>query len=203
MNPSWKTSLCGVLGALFLGLSQIPELSALWIKIFMLLGGLMPSFGLLFARDNKVTSEQALHTEPPGPPRLNLNLMLWLICPALLLGCVAVKPGNDPLVVQTERALTVSEATFRLCLQVDHSDRGFWKAKAPAFHEFCEDLRTPTVYQVTNTLPRYRVALLSVADVKRDYQTAKTSSNALFTALATLQSFQTQAGAWLTIVTNR
>ncbi len=59
MNPSWKTTLCGVLGGLCIGLSQIPELGPLWVKICALLGATFPNLGLMFARDNKVTSEQA------------------------------------------------------------------------------------------------------------------------------------------------
>jgi len=120
----------------------------------------------------------------------------------LLVSCATVKPGNDVLVVRTEQFLTAAQGTFLLTLQVDHADRGFWRTNAPAFHAFAEDLRTPTPYQVTNTLPRWRVGLLALNDVKNDYKTARVSSNALFTALSVAQSLQTQAGAWLTIVTN-
>lgn len=63
MNPSWKTTLCGILGALCVGLSQIHELAPLWVKICALLGATFPNVGLLFARDNRVTSEQACSKE--------------------------------------------------------------------------------------------------------------------------------------------
>jgi len=87
---SWKTSLCGLLGALFLGLSQIPELAPLWIKIFALLGGLMPTVGLLFARDNLVTSEQA-----GAAPKTTLPLLALLLAPALLfVGCRSLDPAG-------------------------------------------------------------------------------------------------------------
>jgi hypothetical protein len=143
---------------------------------------------------------------PPAVPPSASRLPLWLVCGFLslgLLGCVHLQPGADPLVVRTEQFLTSAQGTFQYVLKVDQVDRPFWQTQAPAFHAFCEELRRPTPYQVTNTLPQYRVALLSLADVKRDYQTAKASSNDLFTALTTLQSVNQQAGAWLTIVTNR
>jgi hypothetical protein len=130
-------------------------------------------------------------------------MILCAVVGLLVAGCASIKPGNDPLVVRTEQFLTTAQGTFLLTLQVDNADRGYWRKQAPAFHAYCEELRTPTPYQVTNTLPRYRVALLSLDDVKRDYQNARASSNALFTALTMLQSIQNQASAWLTIVTNR
>lgn len=125
-----------------------------------------------------------------------------VIALTLLVSCATVKPGNDALVVRTEQFLTAAQGTLLLTLQVDHADRGFWRTNAPAFHAFAEDLRTPTVYRDTNTLPRWRVGLLSLNDVKKDYQAARTSSNALFTALLVAQSLSGQAQAWLTIVTN-
>ena len=123
----------------------------------------------------------------------------------ILIACAALKPGSDPLVVRTEQFLTGAQGLFLFTLQVDNQDRGFWRTNAPAFHAFAEGLRTPTQYQVTNTLPRYRAGLLSLDDVKLDYKNARTTgnSNALFTALATWQSFASQANSWLTIVTNR
>lgn len=138
-----------------------------------------------------------------NPPSLPVILLPFLFAGALLSGCATVQPSNDVLVVRTEQTLTVAEGTFLFTLQVDNSDRGFWRTNAPAFHRFAEDLRTPTSYHGTNTLPRWRVGLLSVNDVKTDYKASKASSNALATALATLTSLQGQALAWLTIVTNR
>lgn len=124
-----------------------------------------------------------------------IGLALW--------GCATLQPGADPLVVRVEQAETSAKSSFQLVLSVDQLDRGFWRTNAPAFHGYCEWLRVPTAYQVTNTLPRYRVLLLSLDDVKRDYKAARSSSNALFTALATLNSAANQASAWLQIVTNK
>jgi len=62
---SWKTSLCGILGALCAALALIPEMPALGAKIFALLAPVFPNIGLLFARDNNVTSEQVNAGKPP------------------------------------------------------------------------------------------------------------------------------------------
>lgn len=128
-----------------------------------------------------------------------------IICAAALSGCAKIQPGADPVVVNTERFLSSAQGTFLFTLQVDNADRGFWKVKAPAFHEYCETLRRPTPYPFnsTNYLPQYRVALLGLNDLKNDYKAGRASSNALLTALSTLQGLQQQAVAWLTITTNR
>lgn len=141
-------------------------------------------------------------TKPKLPSALPLILLPFLIAGAILVGCATVKPGNDVLVVRTEQFLTTAQGTLLFTMQVDSQDPEFWAENAPAFHEFVDDLRTLTTYQETNTLPRWRVGLLSLNDMKNDYKAARVSSNALFTALSVAQSLQAQAGAWLTIVTN-
>jgi len=87
MNSSWKTTLCGILGALCVGMSQIPELAPLWAKICALLGATFPNVGLLFARDNKVTSEQAgaSSLNKPTLPSASKLLLLLLACGSLAL----------------------------------------------------------------------------------------------------------------------
>ena len=86
---------------------------------------------------------------------------------------------------------------------MDQKDRAFFRTNAPAFHQFCETLRRPTPYPAaTNALPQYRVWLLSLDDVKREYQAGRTSSNALATALTVLSGLTDQASAWATIATN-
>jgi hypothetical protein len=143
-----------------------------------------------------------LHQLKPEQPRTNAPIALML-CLVLLAGCAPLQPGADPIVVRTEQAEQGAKATFQLALQTDQLDRGFWRTNAPGFHSYCENLRIPTPYQVTNTLPRYRVMLLSLNDVKLDYKHGRASSNDLHTALLTLQSLQNQANIWLTIVTNK
>lgn len=71
MKKSWKTTVFGaggivtivgsVLNALFDG---DPATNVNWV---MVMAGLSPAIGLLFARDNNVTSEQA-GVKPPTQP---------------------------------------------------------------------------------------------------------------------------------------
>lgn len=128
---------------------------------------------------------------------LSLLTCLWLA------GCASVAPGNDPLVVNVERTETVAKATFEALLTVDHADRAFWRAEAPAFHAFCEALRTPQAYQVTNTVPKWAALLLDLNDTKHDYIAARTSSNTLAAALSAVQSTLNRAAAWYQIVTEK
>lgn len=83
---SWKTTLCGVLGIVGGALTQIFHDMPLVMKIGLFLSTIGPAIGLLFARDNNVTSEQAgAHKPEPN----NLKLLVWLLLPSLLLasGC--------------------------------------------------------------------------------------------------------------------
>jgi hypothetical protein len=134
------------------------------------------------------------------PLNLLVTIALAEIC---FLGCVALEKGADPLVVRVEQTETTAKATFDLILKVDHLDRGFWRTNAPAFHNFCEWLRQPQPVWKTNTLPRASAMLAGVNDIKLEYKAARASSNAVMTALATLQETLNQASAWSAIVTNR
>lgn len=124
---------------------------------------------------------------------------LWL---AVLMGCAALQPGADPLVVRVEQTQTVAGGTLDLVLNVDHADRGFWRTNAPAFHNFCEWLRTPQRYG-PGSVPRVVAIQLNVDDLKLAYKTSKTagSSNALYSAWAVLQTAFSQATSWSNIVT--
>ena len=139
------------------------------------------------------------------PIRVKTFLIALGVEVAFLMGCAKIQPGADPIVVRTERTLQSAQATFQFALQVDNQDRGFWRMKAPAFHEFCNTLRVPTPYPLdsTNLYPQYRVWLLSLNDLKNDYKAGRASSNHLFVGLNVLSGSLNQAGAWLTIVSNR
>lgn len=54
---SWKTTLCGILGVILLGASQTPGCPLWTAHLLMVLSGVAPSVGLLFARDYDKTSE--------------------------------------------------------------------------------------------------------------------------------------------------
>lgn len=137
---------------------------------------------------------------PAGPVAIILALTLFGAT-----GCARLQPGADPIVVRTEQLLTTAQSTFLFTLQVDNKDRGFWRSKAPGFHQYCETLRRPTPYPATSTnlYPQYRVWLLSTDDVKLAYKAGRTSSNALFAAYSTLGALLEQANAWNMIITNR
>lgn len=136
-------------------------------------------------------------------------LALCIALGLLLSGCAALAPGADALIVRTEQLEQTAQASFHLALVIDNEDRGFWRTNAPAFHNWCEWLRVPTKYEARNifvttnvTLPRYRVLLLSIDDIKQDYRTSKAYSNSLNSALITLSSVLRQTESWLNIVTN-
>lgn len=130
----------------------------------------------------------------------SLNLSLVLISLLLVGGCATIGPGNDPLVVETERVLTVSQGTFELVTTVDDANRQFWKTNAPPFHEFVEWLRTKVTLNETNIMRRGPAMLQSLNNVKLEYKQHKASSNAVYTALATVQSALNEAQTWLATV---
>jgi hypothetical protein len=126
-----------------------------------------------------------------------------LACLFIVFGCAQIRPGEDPLVVRAEQAEATAKATFDLVLNIDNSDREFWRVNAPAFHEFCEWLRQPQVVWVTNWLPRASAMIANVDAVKHDYIGSKVYSNSLVRVLVVLESASTEAGAWHTIATNQ
>lgn len=130
------------------------------------------------------------------------TLAILTVTALILLGCAALQPGADPLVVRTEQTLSVANATFDWILGFDNSNRAFWRTNAPAFHNFCEWLRTPMPYMGTATVPRCVELQLNVDDLKHVYQASKTttSSNALYSALLTLQGAIGQTTSWSNIV---
>ena len=107
MKASWKTSLCGILGLLFVGLSQISEFPVLWLKVFALLGALAPNVGNLFARDSGVTSEQA-RAKSGGVPvaitRVSVALLLGLLIGQAVVGCASPYKAAGVVVVTVDRA---------------------------------------------------------------------------------------------------
>lgn len=167
MTASWKTTLCGLLGGLCLGLAQIEELTPLWTKIFYLLGGILPNVGLLFARDNKVTSEQA--TGHPSP-QLPLKFSAWLVVPIslALLGCaglVTVKKGADPVVVNAEWLAENSLASADSFLEWERSHPEA-VAKKPALAVAAEQLRE-----------RFPSQLAALRAATKLYKREKTAAN--------------------------
>lgn len=208
-NGSWKTTSAGILSVISGIVRLVFAFKAGNISeeaITTSTGTILLGLGLIFARDNDKSTEQvqaAKAKEPNISGPLAILILFAAVGAFLFMGCARLQPGADPIVVRTEQALTVAQGSFQLVLRTDELDRGFWRTNAPGFHNFAESLRVPTPYQVTNTLPRWRVYLLSVNDVKHDYKRGRAASNALAAAVIGLESLQTQSANWLNIVTNR
>jgi len=119
------------------------------------------------------------------------------------IGCAPLQPGADPIVVNVERTETVAKSSFDLVLNVDNSKRSFFATNAPGFHNFCEWLRARQTVEETNSLPRASALLVSLDDVKLAYKAGRATSNEVYAVLYTVQSAESQASAWMTVVTNQ
>lgn len=133
---------------------------------------------------------------------------LFLVLMFALAGCATLQPGADPIVVRAEQLQTTAEGAFDLVLSVDHADRGFWKTNAPAFHSFAEYLRVSVAAEGIPgraEMPRYIAAQFALDNAKLAYKAAKgaSSSNALFSAIISMDALAQQSLAWRTIVSTK
>ena len=126
-----------------------------------------------------------------------LALAVAMLPMQLMTGCATVT--GDPLMVRTEQIEATSLATFQAALNLDNSDREFYRANAPAFHSACEWLREPVTLSPTNTLPRGAAMLWSLDQTKLAYRAGRASSNAVAMVLAPLETALTQVQAHLAI----
>lgn len=136
----------------------------------------------------------------------NFVVYICAVASVILIGCAALQPGADPVIVRAQQVEESGKATFDFVLRLDSADRGFWRTNAPAFHNFCEWLREPQgVLDTTNIilLPRCSAMILSLDNLRRDYKASKVSSNILLQSIAVLESVTVQADAWTKIVTNK
>lgn len=113
-----------------------------------------------------------------------------------LLGCAALAPGADPLVVRAEQLESGANATFETFLTIDWQNHVFLATNAPAAHNFAQYLREPVMVNGTN-YPRDIVFILSLNAVKQSYKAGKTGSNDMVLAITTLQSALNQAGLYI------
>lgn len=119
--------MCGILGGLCVGLSQIHELAPLWVKIFALLGATFPNVGLLFSRDNNVSSEQANAKSGVSIPKV-LPLILAVIAFAFVsVGCRNLAPDGpykgDKLLYEADTVIVTSYDTLHTFVQWEHDNR--------------------------------------------------------------------------------
>lgn len=162
------------------------------------------------ALTNDSTGGSQPNSKASGIIRLPFLFLLSSVCVAIvamfIVGCAHIQPGQDPIIVNAERAQTYAASTFDLVLGVDNSSRDLWRAKAPAFHDFCEWLRQPQLAYLpdgsTTNVQRDIAMQLNLDKVKLDYKASKVTSNAVLEAISTLESAEQQANAWLLIVTN-
>jgi hypothetical protein len=218
MMTSWKTSLFGVMaivgGGIVMAFELKPALLAGFPSWLPGLGFILSTIGGggvgIYARDNNRSSEQVGaggQGNSQGASSLAKTLSVGLVLGLLggmgfMMGCASVKAGADPLVVRVEQTEKAADATFTMVLGIDQVDRGFWRTNAPAFHQFCEWLRSPVVYG-DGPIPRGVVIQLNVDDLKLAYQNSKTSgnSNALWSAWSTLSAALSQTTSWSNIIT--
>jgi hypothetical protein len=111
---------------------------------------------------------------------------------AHFVGCASVAPGNDLLIVRAEQVEQTAAAAFDFVLQLDNSNREFYREKVPMFHHLAEWLREPQNVGGTN-YPRAIALVLNVNAVKATYRANHSNSNLLATAIATLESAARQA----------
>ena len=134
---------------------------------------------------------------PPPPFGGKAALLLALALPSLLcFGCASLAPGARAVVVRAEQSITIANATFDSAVKIDNANRSFFRTNAPAFHQFCEWLRTPVVMPpLTNAEPRGLAIVQSADAVKNEYK-ATSSTNAydqLIAALATVETATSEA----------
>jgi len=172
-------------------------------EVDQILGGLSLLGGIIW----KFWHWNATPTAVPAPVTIPIKqivpLLALMAVLAGVIGCVPLQPGADPVVVNVERTETVAKSSFDLVLNVDNSKRDFFRTNATGFHNFCEWLRAPQTVEETNTLPRATALLVSLDDVKLAYKAGRASSNEVYAVLFTVQSAESQASSWLSVVTNQ
>lgn len=124
-----------------------------------------------------------------------------LIIVGFFIGCAALQPGADPLIVNTERFETLASGSFETVVDIDNADRGFWRTNAPAFHNFAEWLRAPVPTLSNPNEPRGLGMILLVDSARMAYEADKSQSNVLILAISAMTNAVTQAQGWAVIVT--
>lgn len=150
-------------------------------------GGVIALAGIIWS--------QMTHTKPGDPNAQKWSLFLFVsfvffVVPVT--GCALLQKGANPIVVRVEQTEAIAYTTLDTALKIDDANRPFFKTNAPPFHQFCEQLRAPV--QVGQVYYPRGVAGIKILDnTKLAYQAGQSSSNALITALATVETFTAQA----------
>lgn len=183
MKSSWKTTVCGLLALIGGGLTQFyPEYAQLGGFLAFLGSGL----GLLFARDNNVTSEQAGANDPGKPPTLANRLPVLALCGFLALGgsgCNLFK-GATPAKAAVNVS-DVSKVTVEAALRA-------WDDYIVRYHPPLSQQR-----QVKEAWENYRAAQVLILDAALILKEAETAGTTTPEQQAQLNYAVTEASAAL------
>ena len=134
-------------------------------------------------------------SKPPVTPKITALVALGLAA-LMFTGCAAIEPGQRAVVVRAEQSLSIADATFDTAVHIDAANRSFYKTNAPAFHEFCQWLRTPSIIApLTNAEPRGVALVRSANAVKNRYKASGGTNDyaALINSLAIIESATAEA----------
>lgn len=107
-----------------------------------------------------------------------------------MIGCAAIAPGNDALVVNAERTTQIAVDTIDAFLLLEYQNRAAYAAISP-------DIRTAADYMRDNA-PGWIKSARNVTKVYKANRTPENKAN-LVTAIATLEQAMREAQQYLTL----
>lgn len=155
------------------------------------------------------------NTPKPASPPANISggssagtaiLLMLAVASFAFVGCRSLDPGARAVVVRAEQSITVANASFDSAIHIDAANRSFFKTNAPAFHQFCEWLRTPVVMlPLTNSLPRGLAIVTSANAVKNRYKATNSTNDyaLLISSLAVVETVTVEAQKFITQTTTQ
>ena len=78
---------------------------------------------------------------PPKPTDFHAFAVFLAASLCLLMGCAAIAPGSDPVVVRAEQTTAIALDTFDLFLAIERQQESALLKVNPRIHEFAELLR--------------------------------------------------------------
>lgn len=112
------------------------------------------------------------------------KLQLPVIVLAMLLGaCATILPGNDPVLVNSERVTSLSYTTFDSFFALERQQEAYVKANLPEVHRFANSLRVHA--------PKYLASARAATEAYRLNRDEQNKAN-LQTAIAILQTALSQ-----------
>lgn len=135
---------------------------------------------------------------PEDDPKTPVAMLLALLLPFSVVGCAALAPGADPVVVRAEQSIQIAFSTFDTFLKLEHDNSAKVKDKAPEVHQFAEWLREKDASGTSQGIAMIR----SADNFKNAYKSNRTAENKanLITILATLESAVSETQKHLTAI---